>query len=188
MSDLGYQAPQPPKPTQPPVAPPRSAWPTVVIFACLALGFLASAVEFQRTTIQTQRQQTQVLATADSEVEGRMEDVGKFLSDPQTKNIHLLGADGQAVSHAVIAWNAAQQSGYLFCDQLPVLDTGIGYELWGLRPSADPVKIASVQATAGTSVYPFRIRDHGMEIGNRIEITAGPRSATNSALLSGQVD
>jgi len=188
MSDLGYQGPQTPKPAPQPASPTRSAWPTVVIFACLAVGFLASAVEFQRSTIQTQRQQSQVLATADSEVEGRMEDVGKFLSDPQTKYIHLTGSDGQPASHAVIAWNPAQQSGYLFCDQLPVLDPGIGYELWGLRPSADPVKIASVQPAAGTSVYPFRIRDHGFEIGNRIEITAGPRSATNSALLSGQVD
>ena len=113
-----------------------------------------------------------MLATADSRMEGQLEDLGKFFSEPQTRMIRLTGSPGSSVANAVIAWNTSSPRGYLLSDQLPVLDSGSGYELWMLHGGDDPVKIATIVAKAGQSVYPFQAWG-AMEGRIRLQITAG---------------
>ncbi len=109
----------------------RTTWPMVLFFACLGLGFAASAVEYERVTATAQRNRADVLAAVDSVMEGRMEDLGKFLSNPQTQLIHLASTADSGFAGAVIAWNSSEQRGYLMCDQLPVLNEGDKYEALG---------------------------------------------------------
>src|SRR5580658_4548372 len=111
---------------------PRTPWAGSLILACLGLGFAASAVEFERVAATAQRNRANTLAAVDSVYEGRLEDIGKFLSDPQTRLIRLAPSDDAGISSAVVAWNAAAQRGYLLCDDLPVLNSGNNYEMWAI--------------------------------------------------------
>jgi hypothetical protein len=142
-------------------------WTPILIFACLALGFTASAVEYERARAVGERDRANLLAADDSVVAGRIEDLGKFLADSQTRWIRLTDPQNTVGMHAVVAWNAQNQSGYLFCDQLPPLDAGTSYELWTLHGSDDPQSVAAIAPQAGASVYPFRLQSGGMVIGNR---------------------
>lgn len=163
-----------------------SGWGAMLVVACLALGFCASAVEYERVWGQGQHQRAELLATADSEVAGQLEDLGRFLADPQTRLIRLKGMDSSPIGDAAIVWNAPRQEGYLLCDQLRVLDEGTAYEVWTRRGSDEPIRIAGIQPKAGQSVYPFRAT--GVKSRDRLEITAGPPSARNAPILTGEFD
>jgi hypothetical protein len=192
MNDPQYVPPYYPQQPQKTVAPivyrRSTAWTPILIFACLALGFTASAVEYERARVVGERDRANILAADDSVVAGRIEDLGKFLADSQTRWIRLTNPQNTIGIHAVVAWNAQSQSGYLFCDQLTPLDGGNNYELWTLHGSDDPQSVGAVAPEAGASVYPFRLKGEGMVIGNRLEITAGPRSESKTPILSGAID
>ena len=163
----------------------RLPWLSLLVLACLAMGFAASAVQYERIAATNQRNRAELLATADSRMEGQLEDLGKFLSQPQTRIIRLTGSAGSSIANAVIAWNAAAGRGYLLCDQLPVLDCG--YEIWVLHGGDDPVKIATIVAKAGDSVYLFQALG-AMDGKIRLEITAGPRSSDKPPILVGEIE
>ena len=192
MNDPQYVPPyypqQPQKPAGAIVYRRSTAWTPILIFACLGLGFAASAVEYERARAVGERDRANILAADDSVAAGRIEDLGKFLADSQTHWMRLTNPANSIGIHAVLAWNAQSQSGYLFCDQLPPLDGGNHYELWTLRGSDDPQSIGTIAPQAGVSVYPFRLQSGGLVIGNRLEITAGPRSESKSPILSGEID
>ena len=195
MNDPQYVPPyasshqsQPPQRIPAPPIRQRSTWTPILIVTCLALGFTASAVEYERARAVGERDRAQVLAADDSVIQGRFEDLGKFLADSQTRWIHLANPQNSAGVHALVAWNAQSQTGYLFCDQLPALDSGINYELWTLRDPENPQSVAAIAPQAGASVYPFRFLSGGLVIGTRLEITAGPRSISKSPILSGEID
>jgi hypothetical protein len=163
--------------------PRRSNWAGILVIACLALGFTSSAVEYERSRARSERDRANVLATADSEVEGRLEDLGKFLAGPQTRLIRLSGLDPSA-PEAVIAWNSSLRRGYLLCDQLPALDAQVDYEVWVIHGSDAPARLAGVNPLAGVSVYPLQaVQD--IEEKDHLEITAGPRSVGKSPMFSG---
>ncbi len=165
-------------------------WGTTLVLACLALGFTASAVEYERVQVKGERDRVGLLGAADSEVEGKLEDLGKFLAEPQTSVIRLTrpdsGADSSPIANAALAWNGSQQKGYLLCDELRALDPAVMYELWIRRGSDEPMKIAGIEPKAGVSVYLFRAS--GVKSQDRLEITAGPPSAGKSPILSGEFD
>jgi hypothetical protein len=181
---------QPNPPVRPAPYVPRSSfsWTPVFIFTCLALGFAASAVEYERARAVGERGRASVLAADNSVTHGQMEDLGKFLSDSQTRWIRLTNPDHGSPLHAVVAWKGAALSGYLFCDQLPALDAGSDYQLWTRSSSAEPQSIATIAPEAGVSVYPFHFQSGALVIGNRLEMTAGPRSNANSAILAGEIE
>jgi hypothetical protein len=192
MNDPQYVPPyypqQPQQKPAPPVPPRSGGWTPILIFTCLALGFTASAVEYERVRVVGERNRASVLAADDSVIQGRMEDLGKFLADSQTRWIHLTNPNNSADARAVVAWNAQTQSGYLFSDQLPAVDAGTNFELWSLHGSDDPQSVAAIAPKAGVSVYPFRFQSGGFVIGDRLEITTGPRSISKSPILSGEID
>jgi hypothetical protein len=192
MSDPQYVPSYPPQASgaQPaPRGPQRSgSWTPILIFTCLALGFAASAVEYERTRAVGERNRANVMAADDSVSQGRMEDLGKFLSDSRTRWIHLSNPDDVGGMRGVIAWNPESQSGYFFCDRLPVLDAGSRYELWALPGTGDPESVATISPQAGMSVYPFHFLSGSVVAGNRLEITAGPRTESKGAILSGEID
>ena len=162
-------------------------WAAPLILACLGLGFAASAVEYERVVATAQRDRADALAAIDSVYEGRLEDIGKFLSDPQTRLIRLAPSEDASISGAVIAFNGPEQRGYLLCDDLPMLGSGDNYEMWAIGAGAVPVKIASFEAKVGHSVYSFQAR---AAIGGktRLEVTAGARSHGKVAVLAGEID
>jgi hypothetical protein len=165
----------------------RSGWSIVLIFACVALGFTASAADFERIVASRERNEAELLATECSTAEGKLEDLGKYLADPNTRLISLTRSGEYAARPAVIAWNSPQRQGYFLCDDLPVLDAGEGYELWALSGSDDPVKVATIDARPGDSVYPFRIWQ--TTAGKlRLEITAGSRSQEKSPVFAGEIE
>ena len=119
--------------------PHGTGWSIVLVFACVALGFTASAADYERIVANSERNQAGLLGTECSAVEGQIEDLGKFLADPNTRLIPLVGSGEFAAAPAAIAWNSVQRHGYFLCDDLPVLDSGRGYELWALHGMDDPV-------------------------------------------------
>jgi hypothetical protein len=157
-----------------------------LVLACLALGFTASAVEFERVQMKGEQDRAGLLATADSEVEGQLEDLGKFLAQPGTRVIRLTGADSSPIADAVMAWNASEQKGYLLCDELKALEPAMVYEMWVRRGTDEPMRIAGIEPKAGASVYLFRA--NGVKSQDHLEITAGPPSAGKSPILSGEFD
>jgi hypothetical protein len=187
MTDPTYYGPNAERPAASPAYGKGSGWAGVLVFACLALGFAGSAVQYERVAATNQRNRAELLATADSRMEGQLEDLGKLLSDPQTRMVRLTGLPGSSVANAVIAWNAAARRGYLLCDQLPVLDSGSGYELWALHGGDEAVKIATIVARAGDSVYLFQAWRQ-MDGKIRLEITAGARSPGKPPILSGEIE
>ena len=164
------------------VRPRRANWSGTLILACLALGFTASAVKIEQVRIRSEQDRVNVLATADSESESRLEDLGRFLAEPQTRLIRLSRLDATA-SDAVIAWNPSLRRGYLLCDGLPPLDPSVDYELWVLHESDTPVRLAGISARAGKSAYPFQA-DGDIGTKDHLEITAGPREAGKSPIFS----
>jgi len=161
-------------------------WSLVLVVACVALGFSASAAEYERVAASSERNRAEVLATTCSTVEGQLEDIGKFMAAPHTRIVTLQPLPGMATSSAVIAWNSSQQDGYFLCDDLPVLDAGSGYEIWALHAGDDPVKVATVNAKPGASVYPFRSWAIPGKL--RIEVTSGPRSAAKTPIFAGDIE
>jgi hypothetical protein len=161
-------------------------WAGTLILACLALGFCASAVELERSWGLGQQQRAELLATADSEVSGQLEDLGRFLADPQTRLIRLNLGNSSAVGSASVVWNASREKGYLLCDQLRMLDADAAYEVWARHGSEQPIRLAGIYPKSGQSVYPFRAS--GVKTRDRLEITAGPRSAGNAPIFTGEFD
>ncbi|HEX4053952.1 MAG TPA: anti-sigma factor [Tepidisphaeraceae bacterium] len=163
-----------------------TGWGAMLVVACLALGFSASAVEYERVWGQGQQQRAELLETADSEAAGQLEDLGKILADPQTRLIRLTAMDASPITNAMIVWNSSRQKGYFLCDQLRMLDAGMTYEVWTRRGSDEPIRIAGIQPKAGQSVYPFRAT--GAQSRDRLEISAGAPSAQNAPILTGEFD
>lgn len=164
----------------------RSGWGMTLVLACLALGFTASAVEYEQARVKGERERAGMLAIADSEVEGQLEDLGKFIAEPETRVIRLTGENASPIGSAVIVWNASEEKGYLLCDELKMLEPAMMYELWVKRGTEEPMKIAGIEPRAGVSVYLFRAS--GVKSQDRLEIMAGPRSAGKSPILSGEFD
>jgi len=187
MTDPSYYGRDAERPAANAAPPRRSGWAGVLILACLALGFAGSAVQYERVAATSERNRAEILAAADSRTEGQLEDLGKLLSDPQTRMVRMAGLPGSSVANAVIAWNAGARRGYLLCDQLPVLDSGGGYELWALHGGDEPVKIATIVAKAGDSVYLFQAW-RAMDGKIRLEITAGARSSGKAPILAGEIE
>lgn len=172
--------------------PTRTGRPITLVFACAALGFVASALQYERVVAGTERNRAELLAMAYSTAQGQLEDFGRFLSDPHTRLISLAASESVASKRAVIAWNAADRTGYFLCDDLPVLDSGTNYELWALHGSDDPVKLASIGAKPGDSIYPLGSWPvgswRGIEGKIRVEVTAGPRSVAKTPVFSGEIE
>jgi hypothetical protein len=166
---------------------PGTGWAMVLVFACIALGFVASVAEYERMDASTERNRAELLATSYSTIEGQLEDIGKFLADPHTRIISLKGSQGLSSTAAVIAWNTAEQNGYFLCDALPTLDSGTGYEIWTLHENDDPVKVATINAKPGASVYPFRSWQ-AIPGKLRLEVTAGPRAAVKTPVFAGDIE
>jgi hypothetical protein len=164
-----------------------TGWSLILIFACVALGFTASAADYERIAATGERNHAELLATECSSVEGQLEDLGKFLADPQTRLISMTRQTGFAASPGVIAWNTAQGHGYFLCDGLPILNAGHGYELWAIQGTNDPVKLATFDAKPGISVYPLE-DEQGMSGKMRLELTAGPRSMEKNPVFAGDIE
>jgi hypothetical protein len=167
--------------------PHGTGWSIILVFACVALGFTASAADYERIVATSERDHAGLVATECSAVEGQIEDLGKFLADPNTRLIPLAGSSEFAAAPAAIAWNSVERRGYFLCDDLPILDTGRGYELWALHGMDDPVKIAMWDSKPGTSVYPFRVWQPTTGK-TRLEITAGPRSSQKGPVFAGEIE
>jgi hypothetical protein len=164
-----------------------TGWSIILVFACVALGFTASAADYERIVATSERNQRELLATECSAVEGQLEDLGKFLANPHTRLIPLAGSGEFAADPAAIAWNAVERHGYFLCDDLPVLDAGSGYELWALQGMAEPVKIEMWNTKPGISVYPFRFWQP-IAGKMRLEVTAGPRSVQKNPFFAGEIE
>jgi hypothetical protein len=162
---------------------PSPVWAVILVLACLALGLVGGVVQWERGRADVEQRRAVSMAVHDSLLQAQREDLGKLLADPQTRMVRLLPSDGSRVTQAVIAWNPAQQTGFLFCDQLPALDSGVSYEIWATR-DAEPSPISRIDARPGLSVYRFR-PDGGLNAVRRWEITAGPRSADAAPILVG---
>jgi hypothetical protein len=167
--------------------PGGTSWAIILVFACIALGFTASAADYERIVANQERDQAGLVATECSVAEGKLEDIGKFLADPHTRLISLSGTGGFATEPAAIAWNSIEQNGYFLCDTLPAQDAGRGYELWALNGMGEPVKVADWDAKPGASVFPFKV-EQPFEAKTRLEITAGPRSADKSPAFAGEIE
>jgi hypothetical protein len=164
---------------------PISTWAVSVIFACLALGFLGSAIGSLSRELGHEQHQANVSKTAAQFAEGLNEDMGKLLADPHTQLVRL--SSGALLSaDAAIAWNGTTHDGALFCDKLPMLDSPQAYEIWAIAGSDQGAKLGEVRPAPGVSVYPFHYSD-GLDHLSRFEVTAGSREAGKPPVLTGAV-
>jgi hypothetical protein len=167
-------------------------WPIILIFACAALGFTASMVDYERSAMRSERDRAEMLATDCALAQGQLEDLGKFLSDPGTRLIPLTGSGALGSSTASIAWNMSRGHGFLLCDSLPVLDAGSGYEIWAQQVGDGPVKLVTVDARPGMSIYPLQLSGANISGANsgkmRVEITAGPRAEDKTPIFAGEIE
>jgi hypothetical protein len=91
-------------------------------------------------------------------VAGQQEELGRLLSDSQTRQAPLAPTPGSAVRYATFAWNDEKGQGALFCDQLEPLPAGSRYQIWaGSTESADATRLAELDARPGVAVYPFSL-------------------------------
>ena len=89
----------------------RSTWGPVLIFACLAIGLLAAALQLTREKLKEEQSRANDLNTTTVFVEASMENLGKLMADPHTMLVGLSGPAGSAVHHGSLAWNPSQNSG-----------------------------------------------------------------------------
>lgn len=163
-----------------------SSWAGVLIVCCLALGFLAAMFHWQQTRYQTERDRAGTLLTAAELSMARAESLGRNMADPRTRLIRLSGPMLAETGGAALAYNEAIHWAALFCDQLPVLDSGRHYEIWAGDDEAPWARLASIDAQPGTSVYAFHWSAAPGRL-QRIEISAGPRLSRQQPLLSGRI-
>jgi hypothetical protein len=164
---------------------PISTWAVTVIFACLALGFLGSAIRSLSRELGHEQNQANVSKTAAQFAEGLNEDMGKLLADPHTQLVRL--SSGALLSaDAAIAWNGRTHDGALFCDKLPMLDSPRAYEIWAIAGTDQGAKLGEVAPAPGVSVYPFHYSD-ALDHLSRFEVTAGSRGAGKLPVLTGAV-
>jgi len=163
-----------------------SSWAGVLIICCLALGFLAAMFHWEQARYQTERDRAATLLTAAELGMARAESLGRNLADPRTRLIHLSGPLLTEAGGAALAYNEAIHWAALFCDRLPRLDSGRHYEIWAGADQSQWVRLASIDAEPGTSVYAFHWSAAPGRL-QRIEISAGPRVSQQPPLLSGQI-
>jgi hypothetical protein len=160
--------------------------PGTLVFACLAIGLLASAVQVQRLRIHNEQQRATVMATTADLYAGKSQELGQLMADSHTQLIRLSSAENSPVRGASMAWNAGRRRGALFCDQLPIQNAGQSYEIWAVDAGGSASQMADVKAEPGVSVYPFRSAV-GTANANRFEVTDGPRLPGQGPILSGAV-
>jgi hypothetical protein len=175
-----------PVPTRNVVEPPRQTWAGTVIIACLAIGLLSAICRFEMARLQAEREHAMNLAGEASLIEGQQEDLGKLLSDPETRLISLSATNYSDLRGATMAWNGRLQRAVLFCDKLPILGDADQYEIWVADSAGTFSRLGGVDAHPGVSVYPIRFAALTSPI-SRLEITAGPRELAKGPVLVGQV-
>jgi hypothetical protein len=188
---IGYSGVNPSGPNRPRKRESRSSWGGVLVFACLAIGFLASGLQLTRERLKDEQTRANQLNTTTVFVEAQSENVGRLMADPQTVLIRLTGPAGSGVHHASLAWNAVQSRGALFCDALPLLDASRRYELYGFAKDGEPMHLGEIQGRPGTGVYTFRAEPQNGQMPadsiSQFEITAGPRIASHDPVLAGSI-
>jgi hypothetical protein len=162
-------------------------WGGALVVACLILGVLGSLVQYERSELRSEQARAAGFQTEDSLMEARSEDLGRFLAQPQTRLIRLTGTDASSDVEAALALNPAKPMGYFLCDQLQALDHGSHYEIWTRSGAEEARQMGGIDARPGVSVYPFKA-DLDLKGANRVEITAGPRSAGNGPIFVGEMD
>jgi hypothetical protein len=164
-----------------------SSWAGTIIICCLAIGFLGAMIQFERARYGSELNRAYQLATSVELAQADQETLGRNLSDPNTVLVHLSGfaaTDGHA---SALAFNLPLRWGALLCDRLTKLPDGQHYEVWAiLNGSPDNAAlIAVLDSEPGVSVYPFHFQSDIVSA-DRIEITAGPRSAA-APVLNGEI-
>jgi hypothetical protein len=165
--------------------PPSSRAGTLV-FACLAIGLLASVVQMQRLRIRNEQQRANVMATTADLYAGRSQELGQLMADSHTQLIRLMPGEMSDMHSASMVWNGSRLRGALFCDQLPIQNAGQSYEIWAVDAGGGASQLADVNAEPGVSVYPF----HSAVVPvrpDRFEITDGPRLEHGHPILAGAV-
>jgi hypothetical protein len=184
---------QPPAGDDPAIFPgryparPGVSWVPALVVACAMVGILASDVQIQRVRFGNEQQRVDRLGAAAQLFAGRNEELGQLMADSHTQLIRLGPIDGASgIPAASIAWNAARSRGALFCDELPVQDSGRSYGIWAINVGGVAAQLADINVQPGVSVYPFESANSFLQAA-RFEITAGLRSTRQPVVLAGTV-
>ncbi|MGA2583447.1 MAG: hypothetical protein ABSG31_09240 [Tepidisphaeraceae bacterium] len=161
-------------------------WAGTVVIACMAIGLLSAICRFEMARLQAERERAMNLAGEASLVEAQQEDLGKLLSDPDTRLIPLSATNYSDLRGATMAWNERLQRAVLFCDKLPILGDADQYEIWVADSSGTFSRLGGVDAHPGVSVYPIRFAALASPM-SRLEITAGPRELAKGPVLVGEI-
>jgi hypothetical protein len=165
----------------------RVSWGGTLVLACLALGLCGSAIQIERAQVARERAHMAALAAASSLLESQQEDLGKLLADPQTRLVALHAADAAAIGQATFAWNDHLQQGAIFCDHLPVSESGLPYVIQAYNgsssgPASPPVQIGSLQVRPGVSVYFFQSTSAVQPV-RRIEVVPPGNAVASQPML-----
>jgi hypothetical protein len=163
---------------------PGSTWGAPLFFACLSMGLLAAFISVEWSRLANEQDLTNSLKTAATLAQSRDEDLGRLLADPNTRVVKLVAGDGSSIHNASAAWNPRLESGFLFCDQLPVLDAPAKYHVWLIDSDSSAISLGALDAKPGVSVYTFTA-ERPAQSAARIEITSGDRQPGKAPLLTG---
>jgi hypothetical protein len=183
----------------------RVNWGATLIIACLALGLSAGVIQLERAQIAQQRNRMAAVTAAASLRESQEEDLGKLLADPETRLVPF-EADA-AIGQATVAWNERLQQGAIFCDHLPISDSGqpyavVAYDSPPGQPATDQPgsghagkdrtitgqsrQIATLQVRPGVSVY-FFSSGSPIHLVRRIEVISSDNSPNGRPMLYANV-
>jgi hypothetical protein len=163
---------------------PASTWGAPLFFACLSMGLLAAFISVEWSKLANEQDLTNSLKTDATLSQSRDEDLGRLLADPNTHVVKLVANDGSSIHNAAVAWNPRLVSGFLFCDQLPVLDAPSKYHVWLIGSDSSAISLGALDAKPGVSVYMFT-PEQPVQSALRIEITSGDGQPGKTPLLTG---
>jgi hypothetical protein len=161
------------------------SWAGVLVLYCLAAGLMAAMLEMERSQYAAERDHARLTATSYALAEARQEDLGRNLSDGQTRIIHLTATEPRFLAGA-LALNESLHWGALFCDGLGPRDMGQPFKIWSIGAGGAATQLSEIRPAPGVSVYPFEWASDVSPI-QRVEITAGSGAAGAAAIFSGSL-
>jgi hypothetical protein len=162
-----------PPPLRLPLAPRRRVRSNRLVAAALGA---AAALAIAVLGVQVVRQQDQL-----DRFESALED-GSML-DPDAARAELQSADGEVRGAAVVLSNG---TGYLMVDELPALEGGRTYQLWGQTP-AGLISLGLLGAEPG-AILPFQAGDDVDALAITAEEPGGVARSENRPVVAGTID
>ena len=130
----------------------------VILFLCVicfSMYMKNEKLEDQLTSIRSRYAHTGAQLESSEQDIQEVTAMNSFLLDEDNEIIHLEGTELSPNSHAIVFWNADEETAYLHIDELPAAPPGKTYHLWA-DANGEMVHLATIKAGKETMIaIPF---------------------------------